>query len=326
MKRVAVISRPRRLRVSNGMRSMVCETSLLPQHLIQPIFVHDQDQDVAIEAMPGQSRRTIDSACHFVQECEAVGIKGVILFPVVNDNLKTPCASESYNEQGLVPRAVRAIKNCCPTMMVLTDVALDPYNSDGQDGVVRDGYVANDATVEILCRQAVMQAEAGSDVIAPSDMMDGRVAAIRDALDKKGFQRVSIMSYAAKYASALYGPFRHALDSAPKGDKKTYQMDPRNAREAERECALDEAQGADILMIKPATLYLDILRRIRVQTTLPIAAYHVSGSYAMLKSAVKNGWANEEDLVRETLLSIRRAGADLIVTYCAYEYSRQLKP
>ena len=303
---------------------MVRETSVLPQHLIMPIFVHVSECDSPIHELPGQWRRSIQSACAFASECVAVGIKGVLLFPVIHDDLKTPDGKECCNEMGLVPQTVRAIKERCPDLLVMTDVALDPYNSDGQDGVVRDGYVANDETVAILCRQAVMQAEAGTDIVAPSDMMDGRVAAIREALDANGFERVAVMSYAAKYASALYGPFRHALDSAPKGDKNTYQMDPGNAREAERECALDEDQGADILMIKPATLYLDIVRRIRVQTTLPIAAYHVSGSYAMLKSAVKSGLVNEEAIVLETLLSIRRAGADLIVSYCAYDFAKSV--
>jgi porphobilinogen synthase len=247
----------------------------------------------------------------------------VVLFPRIPDELKTRDAAACFADDGLVPRAIRALKATHPTLTVITDVALDPYNSDGHDGLVADdGRVLNDETVAVLQQQALCHARAGADMVSPSDMMDGRVAALREALDAAGFQAVSIMSYTAKYASAYYGPFRGALDSAPKaGDKKTYQMDPANAREALREAALDESEGADILMVKPAGPYLDIIAKIRAATFLPIAAYQVSGEYLMIKSASAAGWLDEAKIVHESLIGIRRAGADMILTYFAKQWS-----
>jgi porphobilinogen synthase len=246
-----------------------------------------------------------------------------VLFPKIEESLKTPGAEESYHSDGLIPRAIRALKEVHPTLCVITDIALDPYNSDGHDGIVRRNargelIILNDETVDVLCQQAVCHARAGADIVAPSDMMDGRVAAIRAALDDEDFTDISILSYTAKYASALYGPFRGALDSAPKdGDKKTYQMDPANSREAVRETLLDEAEGADMLMVKPAGFYLDIISKVRETTTLPVAAYQVSGEYLMLKSAAVGGWLDERAVVLESLIAIKRAGADMILTYFA---------
>jgi porphobilinogen synthase len=260
-----------------------------------------------------------------VAGARAEGVNAVVLFPAVAESLKTPKGEESYNDAGLIPKAVRMLKAQWPDLIVMTDVALDPYSSDGHDGIVRDGKIVNDETVEVLCKQAVCQARAGADVISPSDMMDGRVGAIRDALDEAGFEEVSILSYCAKYASGFYGPFREALDSAPRfGDKKTYQMDPANAREALRELELDEAEGADIVMVKPAGAYLDVIRLLRDHTALPIAAYQVSGEYAMIKAASQNGWLDEKRVALESLLAIRRAGADIIFTYYARQAARWL--
>jgi porphobilinogen synthase len=249
-----------------------------------------------------------------------------VLFPRIPDELKTRGAEACHDDDGLVPRAIRALKAAHPTLTVITDVALDPYNSDGHDGLVSDdGRILNDETIEVLCRQALCHARAGADIVAPSDMMDGRVAALRAALDGAGHTGVSIMSYTAKYASAYYGPFRGALDSAPKaGDKKTYQMDPANAREALREAALDEAEGADILMVKPAGAYLDIIAKLRAASTLPIAAYQVSGEYLMIKAAAASGWLDEEKIMLESLLGIRRAGADMILTYFARRVAEKM--
>ena len=257
--------------------------------------------------------------------------RSVVLFPKIEEALKSPLAEECYNDDGLVPRAIRALKAAHPALCVITDVALDPYNSDGHDGVVwRDERgevtILNDETVAILCEQALCHARAGADIVAPSDMMDGRVAAIREALDANDFQNVAIMSYTAKYASAFYGPFRGALDSAPKdGDKQTYQMDPANSREAVRETLLDEAEGADMLMVKPAGPYLDIIARVRDTTTLPVAAYQVSGEYLMLKSAAAAGWLDERAIVLESLTGIKRAGADMILTYFAKQAATWLR-
>ena len=315
--------RPRRNRKSEGVRGLMRETSLSPAHLIYPMFVHEGGADEPIESLPGCKRWSLPG---LVQECRrllALGIPCVDLFAVTPEPKKTPGGDEAWNPQGIVPRAIRELKQAVPGMLVMTDVALDPFSTHGQDGIVReyeDGSyeILNDETVQALCRQALCHAEAGADIISPSDMMDGRVGAIRAALDAAGFSSVSIMSYTAKYASALYGPFRGALGSAPKkGDKKTYQMDPANRREALREAALDAAEGADILMVKPATLYLDVIAEMRAHTTLPIAAYHVSGEYLMLKAAAASGWLDERQSTLETLLSIRRAGADMILTYAA---------
>lgn len=315
--------RPRRNRKSAAVRDLVRETELSPGHLIYPLFVQEGSRNTPIESMPGCQRWSIAGLVKEAGEAHALGIPAVVLFPRIPDRLKTLKAGECFNPKGLIPRAIRALKQAHPTLAVITDVALDPYNSDGHDGLVaRDGRILNDETVDVLCKQALCHARAGADIVAPSDMMDGRVAAIRGALDKDGFIDVSILSYTAKYASAFYGPFRGALDSAPKaGDKKTYQMDPANAREAVREARLDEAEGADMLMVKPAGPYLDIIAQVRAATPLPIAAYQVSGEYLMIKSAAAAGWLDEAKIVQESLLGIRRAGADMILTYFAKQFA-----
>lgn len=311
--------RPRRNRQSPAIRDMVRETVLTPGNLIYPLFLQEGDENTPISAMPGCQRWCLADLVQEAGEAHALGIPGVVLFPRIPDELKTPGAEECHNDDGLVPRAIRALKAAHPTLMVITDVALDPYNSDGHDGLVAaDGRILNDETVAVLCQQALCHARAGADIVAPSDMMDGRVAALRAALDHADFTQVSIMSYTAKYASAYYGPFRGALDSAPKaGDKKTYQMDPANTIEALREAALDESEGADILMVKPAGPYLDIIARIRDASTLPIAAYQVSGEYLMIKAGAAAGWLDEDKVAMESLLGIRRAGANMILTYFA---------
>ena len=315
--------RPRRNRRTPAIRSMIRETALAPADFILPLFFHEDGEDTPIASMPGVTRWSLASLVREAGEAHALGIPAVVLFPKIEEAIKSPHAEESFNDGGLVPRAIRALKAAHPTLCVITDVALDPYNSDGHDGIVgRNAHgeldILNDETVEVLCRQALCHARAGADIVAPSDMMDGRVAAIREALDDEDYTQVSILSYTAKYASAFYGPFRGALDSAPKdGDKKTYQMDPGNAREALRETLLDEAEGSDMLMVKPAGLYLDIIARVREATTLPVAAYQVSGEYLMLKSAASGGWLDERGIVLESLLAIKRAGADMILTYYA---------
>ncbi len=316
--------RPRRNRQSPAIRDLVRETELTPGHLIYPLFLQEGGENTPISSMPGCTRWSLDGLVKEAGEAHELGVPAVVLFPRIPDDLKTRDAAACFADDGLVPRAIRALKAAHPTLTVITDVALDPYNSDGHDGLVADdGRILNDETVAVLCQQALCHARAGADIVAPSDMMDGRVAAIRAALDAAGYQAVSIMSYTAKYASAYYGPFRGALDSAPKaGDKKTYQMDPANAREALREAALDEAEGADILMVKPAGPYLDIIAKIRAATTLPIAAYQVSGEYLMIKSAVAAGWLDEAKIVHESLIGIRRAGADMILTYFAKQWAK----
>lgn len=301
------------------------ETTLSPSDFILPLFLHDGGGDEAIESMPGCTRWSLGGLVQEAGEALVLGIPAVVLFPAIDDSLKTPQAEECHNPEGLIPRAIKALKEAYPELIVMTDVALDPYNSDGHDGLVVEGEIVNDETVRALCRQAVSHAEAGADVISPSDMMDGRVEAIREALDDNGHEQVSICSYTAKYASAFYGPFRGALGSAPKaGDKKTYQMDPANKREAVRELLLDEEEGADIVMVKPAGPYLDVISELREQTTLPIAAYQVSGEYLMIKSAAKDGWLNEEAVMMESLMGIKRAGADVILTYFAKDAARVL--
>ncbi|HEY8961868.1 MAG TPA: porphobilinogen synthase, partial [Luteolibacter sp.] len=284
-----------------------------------------------IESMPGVTRWSLEGLVKEVGEAYALGINAVVLFPKIEESLKTPFGEECYNDDGLIPRAILALKEAYPSLCVITDVALDPYNSDGHDGVVaRDGlgelHILNDETVAILVEQAICHARAGADIVSPSDMMDGRVAAIRAGLDEAGFEHVGILSYTAKYASAFYGPFRGALDSAPKeGDKQTYQMDPGNIREAIRELQLDEAEGADMVMVKPAGPYLDVIARLRDTTTLPIAAYQVSGEYLMLKSAAAGGWLDEKKIVLESLTGIKRAGADIILTYFAKQAAGWLR-
>ncbi|MDO4410200.1 MAG: porphobilinogen synthase [Akkermansia sp.] len=315
--------RPRRNRKSANIRELICETSISPKHLIYPVFIHEGDDNQPISSLPGCTRWSIPGLVEEAKRLVDLGIRTIDLFPAIPDSKKTPDAIEALNPEGLVPRAIYALKDAVPDLTIMTDVALDPYNSDGHDGLVEfraDGTmeILNDDTVEILCQQALCHADAGADIISPSDMMDGRVAAIRATLDSEALDDVSIMAYTAKYASALYGPFRGALESAPKsGDKKTYQMDPANIREAMREAQLDEAEGADILMVKPASIYLDVIAAMRNHVTLPIAAYHVSGEYLMIKSAAASGWLNEKATVLETLTSIRRAGADMILTYYA---------
>ncbi len=318
--------RARRNRKSEGVRRLVCETSLNPGDFVLPLFLHDKDEDEAIESMPGCVRWSLAGLVKEAGEAMALGIPAVVLFPAIDDSLKTKTAEECYHAEGLVPRAIRALKDAHPELVVMTDVALDPYNEDGHDGLVVDGEILNDETVAVLCQQAVTQAEAGADIVAPSDMMDGRVAALREALDEAGYEKVSICSYTAKYASAFYGPFRGALGSAPKaGDKKTYQMDPGNRREALRELVLDEEEGADMVMVKPAGAYLDVISDVREATVLPVAAYQVSGEYLMIKSASRDGWLDEERVMMESLTAIKRAGADIILTYFAKQASELLR-
>jgi len=318
----------RRNRRDGWTRRLVAETVLTINDLIWPVFVHDSRRARApIESFPGVYRLSIDRLVDEVGRAAELGIPLVAVFPVTDPRLKTPDGDEAVNPDNLVCRAVAAIKKAKLDIGVMCDVALDPFTSHGHDGVIRDGYVANDETVEILCRQAVVQAEAGCDVIAPSDMMDGRVGAVRRALDDAGFDRVRILSYAAKYASALYGPFRDAVGSAPalRGDKRTYQMDAANSDEALREVALDIAEGADMVMVKPGLFYLDIVRRVKDAFGMPTFAYQVSGEYAMLKAAAKAGWVDDEKIIFESLIAFKRAGADAILTYAAVETAKRLK-
>ncbi len=319
--------RPRRNRKSAAVRGLVRETSLSAQHFIYPLFLSGTEADEDIASMPGCKRWSTAGLLAEIGKAAAAGVQAVVLFPRILDALKTRDAAEACNPDGLVPQTIRAIKAAHPGVVVITDVALDPYSSDGHDGLVSDdGIIMNDETVEVLCRQALTHARAGADIVSPSDMMDGRVAAIREALDGKGFTDVSILSYTAKYASACYGPFRGALDSAPRaGDKKTYQMDPANVREAVRETMLDEAEGADMVMVKPAGMYLDVIRAVRETTALPVAAYQVSGEYLMIKSAAAAGWLDEKRIVLESLTAIRRAGADMILTYFARQAAEWLR-
>ncbi len=323
--------RPRRNRTSAAIRSLVRETSLVASDFVYPLFVHDLEDDVAIDSMPGCTRWSIQGLVKEAGEAHALGIPAVVLFPAIVESKKTSLAEESYNDEGLIPQVIRALKKAHPSLCVITDVALDPYNSDGHDGIVREDsngevQIINDETVSILCQQALSHARAGADIVSPSDMMDGRIAAIRSALDEGGFQQVSILSYSVKYASAYYGPFRGALDSAPKaGDKKTYQMDYANAREALREIHLDEAEGADMVMVKPAGAYLDIISLVSEATVLPVAAYQVSGEYLMIKSASAAGWLDEKAVVLESLIAIKRAGAQIILSYFAKDVAGWLK-
>ncbi len=304
---------------------MMRETSLAPRNLVLPLFVHDLPEAQPIASMPGCARLPIPLLVERAREAHALGVPAVALFPALGDDAKDTMATSSTDPGGLLPRTVRALKAALPELVVITDVAMDPYSSDGHDGLVRDGRIINDDTLPILAAMAVAQARAGADMVAPSDMMDGRVAAIRRALDMAGFTDVAICSYCVKYASAFYGPFRDALDSAPRsGDKKTYQMDPANVREATREVSLDVSEGADWLMVKPGLPYLDVIARVRAQSSLPIAAYHVSGEYAMLRAASANGWIDYDRCLLESLLSLRRAGADVIFTYGAIDAARLL--
>jgi porphobilinogen synthase len=323
-----MLNRPRRNRINPAVRDLVRENLLTTADLIAPLFVIEgKDQLIPVESMPGQYRMSIDLMVEKVRTLQKMGIRCVSLFPALEDSLKDSKGTESLNPDGLFQRAIKEVKNACPDMLVMTDVALDPYSSDGHDGIVdpKTGEILNDETLEILAGMAVNQACAGSDIIGPSDMMDGRVSAIRTALDENGFKNTSIMSYTAKYCSSFYGPFRDALDSAPKsGDKKTYQMDFSNVREAIRETKLDEAEGADILMVKPGLPYLDVIRAMRENTTLPISVYNVSGEYAMVKAADEKGWIDGEAVMMEMLTSFKRAGADMILTYFAEDTARLL--
>jgi len=322
-------TRLRRLRRFDWSRRLVAESRLAVEDLIWPVFVHEgENRREPVPSMPGVERLTIDLLIEAVADAQGLGIAAVALFPVTAAEKKTDDAAEAVNPENLVCRAVRAVKAACPEVGVICDVALDPYSSHGQDGLVRDGYVVNDETIEVLCRQALVQAEAGCDVIAPSDMMDGRVGAIRGALDAAGRTDVLILSYAAKYASAFYGPFRDAVGSAANlgsGDKRTYQMDPANGDEAMREVALDVAEGADMLMVKPGMPYLDVVRRVKDAFRLPTFAYQVSGEYAMLSAAAEQGWLDRRCAIHESLLAFKRAGADGVLTYFAVEVARQIR-
>jgi porphobilinogen synthase len=321
-------TRMRRNRRDDWTRRLIAENRLSVDDLIWPVFVHDGDEArIEVPSLPGVHRLSIARLIDDVGAARELGIPLVAIFPAIDAALRTDEGEEACNPDNLVCRAVAAVKQAHPDIGVMCDVALDPFTSHGHDGLLRDGYVVNDETLEVLCRQALVQAEAGCDVIAPSDMMDGRVGAIRSALDGSGFERVRIMAYAAKYASALYGPFRDAVGSAPNlggGDKRTYQMDPANSDEALREVALDIAEGADMVMVKPGLFYLDIVRRVKDAFGMPTYAYQVSGEYAMLTGAGERGWVDGERVMMEAFLAFKRAGADGILTYAAVETARRL--
>ncbi len=322
-------TRPRRNRQAAWVRELVQEQHLAASDLIWPVFIHEGPKDrEPVPSMPGVERLSLNVLVDAVGTAAELGIPAIALFPATKASLKTEDAAEAVNPDNLVCRAVRAVKKAVPNIGVICDVALDPYSSHGQDGLVRDGDVVNDETVAMLCRQSQVQADAGCDVIAPSDMMDGRVGAIRKTLDDAGHKRVLILSYAAKYASAFYGPFRDAVGSSDNlkgGDKKTYQMNPANGEEALREVALDIAEGADMVMVKPGMPYLDIVYRVKETFGLPTFAYQVSGEYAMLSAAAQNGWLNREQVMLESLLAFKRAGADGVLTYFALEAARLVK-
>jgi len=323
-------SRPRRLRRDAFTRDLVRENRLHPSDLILPVFVHDGDDRVQdIPSMPGVQRLTIDRLMGVAEQCVQLGVPVMALFPVIAPELKTPDGREATNPDGLVPRTVRALKANFPQLGVLCDVALDPFTSHGQDGLLDEtGYIVNDTTVAVLTKQALTQAEAGVDIVAPSDMMDGRIGAIRTAMEGAGHIHTRIMAYSAKYASAFYGPFRDAVGSAAnlgKSDKKVYQMDPGNSDEAIREVGLDIAEGADMVMVKPGMPYLDIVRRVKDEFRVPTFVYQVSGEYAMLKAAAANGWLDGDAVMMESLLAFKRAGADGVLTYFALEAARKLR-
>src|SRR5579872_7155991 len=311
--------RNRILRQSPAIRAMVAETMLTPNDFIVPLFIDEgTGVETEIASMPGYFRRSIDGTVKEVKELWGLGIKCVLLFVKSPDELKDNTGKESWNPDGLMQRSIKAIKEAVPEIVLMTDVALDPYSSYGHDGIVKDGEIVNDETVEALVKMSLSHAEAGADFVAPSDMMDGRIGAIRQAFENNGYTRTGIMAYSAKYASCFYGPFRDALDSAPGfGDKKSYQMDPANRLEAIKEALTDVEEGADIVMVKPALPYLDIIREVKNAVRVPVSAYNISGEYALIKAAAKMGWINEEKAILETLISIKRAGADLIATYFA---------
>lgn len=316
--------RGRRLRTSSAIRKMVAEHNLKPADFIAPLFVMEgEDNKVEIPSMPDYYRYTLDRLMDEVRELKEVGIQSVLVFAKVPDDKKDNKGTEALNAEGLMQRSVRAIKEEFPDMLVMTDIAMDPYSSYGHDGIVEDGEILNDESVEVLAEMAVSHAKAGADMVAPSDMMDGRIGAMRKALDEAGYKHTGIMAYSAKYASSYYGPFRDALDSAPGfGDKKTYQMDPANVKEAIKEAKLDEQEGADIVMVKPGLPYLDVIRAVKENVSVPVSVYNVSGEYAMLKAAAEKGWLNEEEVMMESLVGFKRAGADLIATYFAKQASK----
>ncbi|PWC76144.1 porphobilinogen synthase [Azospirillum sp. TSH64] len=321
-------TRLRRNRADAWTRRLVAENTLTADDLIWPVFVIEgENRREPVASMPGVERLTIDLLCEAVVEAGALGIPCIALFPVVGSEGKSEDAAEAYNPENLMNRAIRAVKAAAPDVGILGDVALDPYTTHGHDGLLRDGYIQNDETVEVLIRQALSQAEAGVDIVAPSDMMDGRIGAIRDTLDAEGYQLTRVCSYAAKYASAFYGPFRDAVNSGGflKGDKTTYQMDSANTDEALREVACDLQEGADMVMVKPGLPYLDVIRRVKDQFAVPTFAYHVSGEYAMLRAASGNGWLNYDKALLETLIGFKRAGCDAILTYGAVDAARLLK-
>ena len=327
-------NRPRRLRRDAFTRNLVREHALTPSDLIYPVFVLDgQNRREVVKSMPGVDRVSLDLLLPVAEECVKLGIPVMALFPVIDASLKTPDGREAFNPDGLVPRVVRELKKRFPELGVMTDVALDPFTSHGQDGLLdpdpaENNYIMNDATVDVLCKQALTQAAAGVDIVAPSDMMDGRIGAIRQALEANGFIHTRIMAYSAKYASAFYGPFRDAVGSAANlgtANKKVYQMDPGNSDEALREVALDIAEGADMVMVKPGMPYLDIVRRVKDEFKVPTFAYQVSGEYAMLKAAVQNGWLDHDAVMMESLLAFKRAGADGVLTYFALDAARLLR-
>lgn len=324
------LSRPRRMRKDDFSRRLMREHVLTVDDLIYPVFLLDGERRTEnVASMPGVQRQSIDVLLETAAECVALGIPALALFPVVDQSLKSLDANEAFNPQGLVPRTVRALKAAFPDLGVITDVALDPYTTHGQDGIIdASGYVLNDETTTVLVKQALCHAAAGADVVAPSDMMDGRVGAIREALEQAGHIHTRILAYSAKYASAFYGPFRDAVGSSAnlgKGNKYNYQMDPANSDEAIREVALDLDEGADMVMVKPGMPYLDIVRRVKAQFGVPTYAYHVSGEYAMLKAAAQNGWLDERACVLEAMLAFKRAGADGVLTYYALDIARWLK-
>ncbi|WP_343854337.1 porphobilinogen synthase [Algoriphagus jejuensis] len=318
-----MLRRPRRNRKSEAVRNLVEETSLSVKDLIFPLFLIDGfNKKVEVNSMPGIFRFSQDQLLREIEECMKLGIRGFDVFPAYPESLKNEAATESYNPETFYLKALREIKKQFPEVCLMSDVAMDPYSSDGHDGLVKDGKILNDETLEILGRMSLAQADAGVDILGPSDMMDGRVGYIRSLLDESGFTDTSIMSYTAKYASAFYGPFRDALDSAPKfGDKKTYQMNPANSQEALIEAALDTEEGADFLMVKPALSYLDIIKLLSENSPLPIAAYNVSGEYSMIKAAARQGWLDSDRAMQEVLLSIKRSGAKIILSYFAKEFA-----
>ena len=324
MSSISMKHRPRRNRRGESIRQMVRETSLSPSDFVLPLFITAGEKQ-EVPSMPGVYKHPIESLLTEATRALELGIPAVALFPAIDESLKDEVASEATNPKGLLQEAIQELKKKQPELCLISDVAMDPYSNQGHDGLVREGQIVNDETLKILAQMAISQARAGADYVAPSDMMDGRVGYIRQALDESGFSDVGIISYAVKYSSDFYGPFREALDSSPQqGDKKTYQMDPANSREALREAWLDQNQGADILMVKPALAYLDIIAKVQSQVPLPVAAYHVSGEYAMVKAASQRGWVDGEKVMREIHLAIKRAGADMIFTYSAIEMAQYL--